>query len=105
MADPALNPPRTIGDVIADEQAAAAAQASAATAAATADAFLAATNVALAAANQTLALDLVAVGAPVFTLDAAGVVTVFVTDTSPAGFHSFVPLPASTPLPVPPSGS
>jgi hypothetical protein len=101
MADPTA--PQTIGDVIAAQQAAAADQSSASTAAGVADAALVAANAALAAANATLATDLAAEGAPVYTIDASTppVVTVYITDTSPAGFHSFVPLPASTPLLVP----
>jgi deoxyxylulose-5-phosphate synthase len=92
--------PQTIGDVIAAELAAVASQAAAAAAAATADAALVAANTSLAAANSQLATDLAAEGSPVFTIDDAGGVTVYITDTSPAGFHSFAPLPASTPLPV-----
>lgn len=99
MADPTA--PQTIGDLIAAELAAGSTQVTAAATAATADAALTAANTALAAANSTLSAGLAAEGSPVFTIDASGVVTVYITDTSPAGFHSFVPLPASTPLPAP----
>ena len=95
--------PQTIGDVITAQLAAVSSQSSAAAVAATADAALVTANTALAVANSQLAADLAAEGGPVFTVDDSGVVTVYITDTSPAGFHSFVPLPASTPLPVPPA--
>ena len=97
--------PVTIGDVIVAQTAAAAAQAAAAAAAAVADSALATSAAALSLANQVLAADLLAEGAPVFTIDTTvspPVVTVYITDTSPAGFHSFQPLPDSTPLPVAP---
>jgi len=108
MADPTA--PQTIGDVIAAQLAAVAAQAAAGAAAATADAALVAANTSLVAANSQLATDLAAEQSPVYTIDASTppVVTVYITDTSPAGFHSFVPLPASTPVvgassPLPPA--
>jgi hypothetical protein len=100
--------PTTIGDVIAAQLAAASNQAGAAAAAASADAALVSANVALASANSALASGLSAEGAPVYTIDTSvtpPVVTVYVTDTSPAGFHAFQPLPASTPLPAAPAPS
>ncbi len=103
MPDP--TPPQTIGDLITAQLAAASDQDAKAKAAAAADAALVTANDALTHADSDLAAGLAAEGAPVFTIDTSvspPVVTVYVTDTSPTGFHSFVPLPASTPLPPPP---
>jgi hypothetical protein len=96
-----MSTPATIGDLIAQQQAAAAAVA-------TATAALSAASAALAQDSAALAGGLTAVGGPVYTLDSTQsppVVTAYLSDASPQGFHLVTMLPASTPLPTaPPPG-
>src|SRR5205823_1997165 len=105
MPDANGNP--TIGDLItADstaitDQTSAVAAANAATAALTqATAAVTSANSAVTSADAALAAGLVKTGST-YTIDTNGVVTVFEPDSSPRGFHSFLPVPATTPLPTP----
>jgi len=91
----------TIGDVIDAKVQADASLDSATAAAAAADAALAAAETVDAAANSALGTALPEVGGSAYDTGPDGNLTVYVVDTSAAGFHSFEPAPASTPLPSP----
>ena len=89
----------TIGDVIDAKVAADVSLDIAETAAAAADAALASAQVGDDAANSALSTALPQVGGSAYEMATDGKVVVYVTATSPVGFHSFEPASASTPLP------
>ena len=93
--------PQTIGDLIAASATAATDQAAKADAAAAANAALAAANATASTADAALAAGLKVIG-PAYDQDASGVVRVFYPDSSPRGFHVFMPSPVTTALTVTP---
>ncbi len=94
--------PRQIGATIAAKKAADIDEAAKKTAFDLANTAYATAQATTADANQALRTDLALVGAPVYVMEGATGVEVWMSDTADPGFKVFRPLPSETPVPVTP---